>query len=160
MRTFLRRPRRLGFTLLEVLTVTVIVGILAAIAAPSFNRIRSSAALQSGRAQVTGALGLAQTTGVRWGRTTTVAFDTLLDMITIRVDTGSLMGPTASVVVRQYRLTETGVQLRSNRTAICYRARGVGITSTGCPSTGAQLIVVAGSRLDTVLVNSAGRVYQ
>jgi len=160
MRRTSRRIRREGFTLLEVLTVAVILGVLAAIAAPSFLRIRSSAALHSGRAQVTGALGLAQTTGIRWGRTTTVSFDTLRDMITVRVDTGSLMGPTATVTVREYHLGEAGVELRSNRSAICYSARGVGITSTGCPSTGAQLTVVAGSRLDTVFVNSAGRVYQ
>jgi prepilin-type N-terminal cleavage/methylation domain-containing protein len=160
MRRSSRRIRQEGFTLLEVLTVTVIVGVLAAIAAPSFNRIRTSAALQSGRAQVTGALGLAQTTGIRWGRTTTVSFDTLRDMITVRVDTGSLMGPTSPVVVREYRLLEAGVELRSNRAAICYSARGVGVTSAGCPSTGAQLTIVAGSRMDTVFVNSAGRVYQ
>ncbi len=153
-----RRALRVGFTLIEVITVIAVAGILAAIAAPSFSRIRTSAALQAGRAQVTSALSLAQVTGVRWGRTATVSFDTVRDMITVRVDTGSAMGPPVSIVVREYRLPEAGVALHSNRAAICYSARGVGTTTSACPSTGAQLTVAAGGRADTVLVNSAGRV--
>jgi len=151
-------PRPRGFTLVEVLVVVAVVGIIAALASAPLARMRTSAAVQSGRAQVTSALSLAQATAVRWGRTTTVGIDTVRETLSIRIDTARTASP--AIVVRTYDLRELGVQLVSNRTALCYSSRGVGTTAADCPSTGAQLIVSTRGRADTISVNSAGRVWR
>jgi type II secretory pathway pseudopilin PulG len=145
----------------EVIILVAVMGLLTAIALPPLGRMRTTAALQSGRAQVTGALSLAQSTGVRWGRTARVRIDTLEDALTLEVDTGSAGFSSAPMLVRAYRLgAELGLELESDRGAICYNARGVATTASGCPATGARLILRSGDRSDTVSVNAAGRVWR
>lgn len=150
---------RAAFTLVEIVFVLAVVGVLAAFATGPLARMRTSAALQSGRAQVTAALSLAQATAIRWGRTTTVSIDTVRDVLSVSVDTARYIS--APVVLRSYDLGATlGVQLRTDRTALCYSARGVGTATVDCPTTGAQVIVVAEGRADTISINSAGRVWR
>jgi prepilin-type N-terminal cleavage/methylation domain-containing protein len=152
-------PRRSGFSLIEVLVVITILGLIASFAAAPVARMRTSAALQSGRSQVTSALSLAQATAVRWGRTTTLSIDTVLDALTIRVDTA--VQSSAPVVIRTYPVgEELGVELETDQAAVCYSARGVGTAASGCAATGTRLIIRSVDRADTVLINSAGRVWR
>jgi type II secretory pathway pseudopilin PulG len=146
----------------EVIVVVTVVGILAAIALPPLARMRTAATLRSGRAQVTAAVSLAQATGIRWGRTTTLTIDTVGDVLSISVDT-TRTTPTPPVVVRRYLLgQDIGVQIGSDVSAICFNNRGVGTIGMGCSSPGAQLVLRAPgtSRTDTVRINSAGRVWR
>ena len=152
---------RCGFTLMEILIVITIIGLLASLAGPSLSRLRSSAGLQSGRAQVTAALSLARATSTRMGRTSTLTIDTATSVMRVSVDTGSVGGSSDPWLAREYRLgDDLGVRLGSNRSTLCFDARGIGTIAAGCPEAGAILTLASGGVVDTVRINSAGRIWR
>ena len=149
-----------GFTLAETLTVVMLIAVLGSIAIPPLARMREAASVDSGRSQVTAALWLSRSVGTRWGRTAVLTIDTLDDVLTVRVDTSGLMGTADSVVVREFRLgDDLDIDLGSDRSALCFNSRGIGVTSSSCPALGALITVTRNGRIDSVRVNSAGRVW-
>lgn len=155
------RRRRGGFTLIETLLVLVVIGVLTTIAVPPVQRMRTAAALQNGRAQVSAALVLARGTATRWGRIAELHFDPGQDILSVRVDTVTVGSSTATVLIRQYRLRDDlGVDVRSDRDVLCFDATGVGTTGPSCPVAGATVVIRAGARADTLRINSVGRVWR
>lgn len=149
-----------GFTLAETLTVMMLIAVLGSITIPPLARMREAASVDSGRSQVTAALWLSRSVGTQWGRTAVLSIDTLSDILTVRVDTSGLMGSADSVVVREFRLgEELRIDLGADRSALCFNSRGIGVTSGSCPALGAVITVTRNGRVDSVRVNSAGRVW-
>lgn len=149
-----------GFSIVEVLTVVMLIAVLGSIAIPPLARMREAAAVDSGRAQVTAALWLSRSVGTQWGRTAVLTIDTASDVLTLHVDTSGLMESADSVVVREYRLgEELGIDLGADRSALCFNSRGIGVTSGPCPALGAVITVMRNGRVDSVRVSSAGRVW-
>lgn len=145
---------------MELLTALALVGLLASIAIPPLARLREAAAVDSGRSQVTAALSLSRSVGSRWGRTAVLLIDTVQDVLTLRVDTTGLFGTAEYLVVREFWLgADLGVDLGANRSAICFNSRGVGTTGPECPETGALITLKDSERVDTIRINSAGRVW-
>ncbi len=153
-----QRRGRGGFTLIEVMVIVLIIGVLSAIAAPPVAQIRESARLQNGRHMVTSALSLARATGPRWGRVAVLRIDTVLDAMWVVVDTGDV-SRSDTLVARTFRFADDlGVELESNRSALCFNARGIGTTGVECPATGGRILVTTGGRADTLELTSVGRV--
>lgn len=150
-----------GFTLVEVLLVLLVVGALTAVAAPPIHRMRTAAALQNGRAQVTAALALARGSATRWGRTVELHFDRSTDEITVQVDTATAGSSSEVLTIRRYRLADDlGIDIASDRDVLCFNAHGVGTRGPACPVAGATVRIRAGSRADTLRINSVGRVWR
>ena len=125
---------------------------------PSLSRIRTKAALQNGRAAVTNALSTARSASTRWGRTSVLRIDARSDVLWTVIDTGSAGFGSDTVVLRRIDLRkEMGIDLESNRNALCFNSRGVGTTGAQCRATGAVIILGYGASADTLHINSAGR---
>lgn len=124
MLLFNARNNERGFTLIETLIIVVIIGILSAIAAPSFlgmlNRNKVNAAL----VQVQGALREAQREAIRRNKSCTVTLDTTNKKVT------------APCLVTGDRNLE-GVAIRTSNSSITFTFKG----GTGSSST----IVIASS---------------
>lgn len=152
-------PRN-AFTLVEVAVTLVLVGVLLGIAVPALQRNLGATSLQNGRAAVSSALATARSAATRWGRTSILRIDGPNDELWAVVDTGSGASPDTVVLVHMWLRDDLGVDLRSDRDAICFNSRGVGTTSAACPQTGATLILRHGAEADTLRVNSAGRIWR
>lgn len=155
-----KADRRAAFTLVEVTVTVLLLAVLMGIALPSLQKSLGGVALQNGRAGVTSALSTARSAATRWGRTSVLRIDAAGDELWTVVDTGSAGGPDTLVLGRIRLRQDLGVNLRSDRTSLCFNSRGVGTTSTECPRTGATLILEHGSRADTLRINSGGRVWR
>ncbi len=149
-----------GFTVIELLVVLALIGLLTSMVGPSLARMRSVSGFQTGRAQVTAALASARATSARSGRTSMVVIDTATGMLRVQVDTSDIGRPASPVVVRDFHVErETGTSLGSNRDALCFDARGIGVIATGCSETGARITLRIGDTVDTIRVNAAGRAW-
>lgn len=159
-RRIIARRRRRGFTLVEVILVLVVIGVLAGFALPAMSRIRTRAAIQNGRAAVASALATARSAATRWGRSTVLRIDVVDDVVWVVVDTSFGGSGGDTLVLGRFDLrADMGLDLASDRAALCFDSRGVGTTGSACPATGARLILRHGGTADTLLVNAAGRLW-
>ena len=112
-----------GFTLIEMLATIVIVGVIAAIAAPNFlgllNRNRANEAM----AQIEGALKEAQRQAIRNGRSC---------QISITAATKTIANSTGSCLLST-RVLNDAVQLNTSRTDIDFSGKGNISTTAGTP---------------------------
>ena len=70
------RQSNKGFTLIEMLTAVIIVGVLAAIAAPNLLGMLNQTRVKDGLGQVEGAIREAQKLAIRRGRSCSIVFTT------------------------------------------------------------------------------------
>ena len=105
-----------GFTLIEMITVVIIVGVIAAIAAPNFlgllNRNRVNEAVR----QVEGALKEAQKQALRSGKSCSITIDTANNLIANPLTGNGCLLSTRSI--------DDSIQLNSSRTTIIFSGKG------------------------------------
>ncbi len=149
---------RAGFSLLEVLVTLMLLSMVYAIALPSIGRTRIQASVHNSSQAVMGTISLAKAAAVRFGRPSVLRLDSARDRIWVEVDTTLAgTGSTAALGYFSFR-EELKVDLKANRTALCFDGRGIGTTRAACPQAGAVIIVALKQSADTVFVSPLGRV--
>jgi len=149
---------RAGFSLLEVLVTLVLLSMIYAIAIPSIGRTRVKASVHNSSQAVIGAISLAKAAAVRFGRPSVLRLDSSRDRVWVEVDT-TLAGTGRLDTLGYFSFREElKVDLKTNRTALCFDGRGIGTTRTACPQAGAVIIVALNQSADTVFVSPLGRV--
>lgn len=117
------RKSNSGFTLIEMLVVVIIVGVIAAIAAPNFLGLLNRNRVNDAAQQVEGALKEAQRQAMRKGKPCTVDINTTSKTI-------SSSGAN-SCLLSTRDLNQNNIQLNSNRASIDFSGKG---NITGTPS--------------------------
>ena len=107
------RKNNQGFTLIETLTILVIIGILSAIAAPSFLGLLNRGKVSSNLNELQGALQEAQREAMRRSKPCTVELNTTLKAVT------------APCLVTGERIFDSSVGLESNGSSIPFDYRGI-----------------------------------
>lgn len=147
-----------GFSLLEVLITLILLSMVYAIAIPSIGRTRVQASIHNSSQAVIGTISLAKAAAVRFGRPSVLRLDSSRDRMWVEVDT-TLAGTGSTTTLGYFSFREElKVDLKANRSALCFDGRGIGTTRAACPQTGAVIIVTLNQRADTVFVSPLGRV--
>ncbi|MEL7078241.1 MAG: GspH/FimT family pseudopilin [Cyanobacteria bacterium J06643_13] len=103
-----------GFTLIEMIAVTIITGIIAAIAAPNLLGLLNRNRVNQAMGQVEGALKEAQKQAIRTGR-----------QCTININADSITNPAGGTgCLLSNRILNNLVTLNSNRTTIVFSGKG------------------------------------
>ena len=151
--------RRSGFTLLEGIIVMSILAVLSAIGAPTLSESLRKRATQGAADQFVSTHALARATAVRFGRVAELNISPSGKKFWVEVDTSATrIGQRAMIGYLRTVDRHTGLTMTSNRTKVCFDARGLAFTSAVCEAGDVQAIFTMTGVADTVNTTVLGKV--
>jgi prepilin-type N-terminal cleavage/methylation domain-containing protein len=149
---------RRGFTMIESIMVASIIGVVAAIGGPKVSSVLQRRTTASAADQFVVAHSLTRSTALRYGRIAQLHVDPAGQRFWVDVDTSANgIGQRATIANIRY-VNDVGLQMASNRTLLCFDARGIASTAGSCESGDANVIFSDGVMADTVSTTILGRV--
>ncbi|MGH7652924.1 MAG: pilus assembly FimT family protein [Gemmatimonadaceae bacterium] len=149
---------RRGFTLVEALVVVSVIGIVAVIGAPMVSAALQKRSSATAADQLVLTQSLARSTAIRFGRVSQLHIDAAGQRFWVDVDTSAnAIGQRATIANIRYANDST-LQMTSNRSLLCFDARGMASTLGSCESGDMQVVFSRGQTADTVVTTSLGKV--
>jgi Tfp pilus assembly protein FimT len=141
-----------------LIIVLFVLALIAAIAAPRLSAALRNRTTQTNADQFVAAHNLARSTAVRYGRVAQLHIDPSTPRYWVDVDTSAKgIGQRATVWYTR-DISSTGLSMSSNRTLICFDARGLASTVAPCQSGDLQVIFSESGHADTVRTTALGKV--
>jgi prepilin-type N-terminal cleavage/methylation domain-containing protein len=154
----LKANRSSGFTLLEIIITMSLLAVIAAMGAPKLSAALRRRTTQTAVDEFATAHSLARATAVRYGRLTQLHISPSTRSFWIDVDTSGTSTGQRATVWYTHKLTDTAVVMTSNRSLLCFDARGMPSTTAPCESGDAQIVFTALDKSDTLNIASLGKV--
>ena len=152
------QDRRRGLTLLEVVIVLTLLAVVAAIGAPKLSAELRRRTTQTAVDQFATAHSLARATAVRYGRVAQLHIDASNTKFWVDVDTSANGVGQRATMWYARNLAQSGLVMTSNRSLLCFDARGVPLVVGACESGDAQVIFTASDRADTLRTAALGKI--
>jgi type IV fimbrial biogenesis protein FimT len=150
--------RQRGFTLLEVIIVLALLAIIAAMGAPKLSAALRRRTTQTAVDQFATAHSLARITALRYGRVAQLHIDASATRFWVDVDTSANGVGQRSTIWYERKLGQPGLVMSSNRSLLCFDARGLPLVLGSCESGDATVIFTATDRADTVRTAALGKI--
>jgi prepilin-type N-terminal cleavage/methylation domain-containing protein len=149
---------RQGFTLIEAIMVVSVIGIVAATGGPKISAALQRRTTASAADQFVLTHSLTRSTALRYGRVAQLHVDSTGQRFWVDVDTSADgIGQRATIANVRY-VSDYGLHMTSNRTLLCFDARGIASTIGSCESGDAEVIFSDGVMADTVAATILGKV--
>ena len=154
----LSQKTRRGFTIIDVIVTTGLIGIVTTLGAPELQDALRRRQVQAAADQFTTAHSLARATAIRYGRVAQLHIDPATRRFWIEADTSADDIGQRATIWYERTLTDPGVQMSSDRTVLCFDARGLAYDVDPCQSGDAQLVFSDIQAADTVNTTVLGKV--
>jgi len=152
-------PRlRRGMTVIDVIVTTGLVGIVTTFGAPELQDALRRRTVQASADQFTTAHSLARATAIRYGRVAQLHVDAAARRFWIEVDTSADDVGQRATIWYDRTLDDPGVQISSDRSLLCFDARGLAYDVDPCEPGDAQLVFTVLDAADTVHTTVLGKV--
>jgi len=149
---------RVGFTVIDVIVTTGLIGIVTTFGAPQLQDALRRRQVEAAADVFTTAHALARATAIRYGRVAQLHIDPATRRFWIEADTSADGVGQRSTVWYERTLTDPGVQMSSDRTVLCFDARGLATDVDPCQSGDAHVVFTAIQAADTVTTTVLGKV--
>ena len=154
----LNRDNRRGFSLLELIITMSLLAVIAAMGTPRLSGELRRRTTQVAVDQFVTAHSLARSTAVRYGRVAQLHIDAPTRRFWVDVDTTGNGAGQRAIIWYVRDLTQPGLVMTSNRSLLCFDARGMPSTNLPCESADAQIIFTASDKADTLTTASLGKI--
>ena len=121
-----------GFTLLEIIIVMFIAAVLVGMGAPRVSAALRQRSVTAAADQFLLAHSFARSTAIRYGRVAQLHIDASTARVWVEVDTSANRIGQRATISSVRSLSSNGVTMASNRTTVCFDARGVATTGGAC----------------------------
>lgn len=150
-------PRR-GFTLLEVIIVMALMAIVAAMGAPRLSAALTRRETSTAADRFVSAHSLARATAVRYGRVAQLHIDASTKRFWVDVDTSGAGRNQRATIWYVRNLDAEGLTMTSNRSLLCFDARGIATVVGSCQVGSVVVIFSQSEAADTVTTTALGKV--
>ena len=151
--------RRRGFTLLEVIIVLALLAVVAAIGTPRLQAALRRRTTQTAVDQLAQAHSLARATAIRYGRVAQLHIDAATKRFWVDVDTSANgVGQRATIWYARDLTQSALTAMSSNRSLLCFDARGLPLVLGACESGDATVIFTAQEKADTLKTAALGKI--
>jgi prepilin-type N-terminal cleavage/methylation domain-containing protein len=123
---------RKGFSLLETIIVMFIAAIVAGMGMPKLSSALRQRSVTSAADQFLLAHSFARSTAIRYGRVAQLHIDAATARVWVDVDTSANRVGQRATISKVRFLSVNGVTMSSNRSIVCFDARGVSATGGAC----------------------------
>jgi prepilin-type N-terminal cleavage/methylation domain-containing protein len=154
----LNRDDRRGFSLLELVITMSLLAILAATGITRLSGELRRRTTQVAVDQFATAHSLARSTAVRYGRVAQLHINAPARRFWVDVDTSGTGSGQRGTVWFVRDLSEPGLVMTSNRSLLCFDARGMPSTLPPCEPADAQIVFSASDKADTLTIASLGKI--
>jgi prepilin-type N-terminal cleavage/methylation domain-containing protein len=154
----LNRDTRRGFSLLELIITMSLLAIITATGTARLSGELRRRTTQVAIDQFATAHSLARSTAVRYGRVAQLHINASARRFWVDVDTSGTGTGQRAIIWYVRDLTEPGLVMTSNRSLLCFDARGMPSTIPPCESADAQVIFTASDKADTLRTASLGKI--
>ena len=149
---------RRGFTIIDMIITTGLVGVVTAFGAPELQNALRRRTVQAAGDQFTTAHALARATAIRYGRVAQLHIDPAARRFWIEADTSADDIGQRATVWYERTLADPGVQMSSDRTVLCFDARGLANDVAPCQAGDAEVVFNTIDVADTVRTTVLGKV--
>jgi prepilin-type N-terminal cleavage/methylation domain-containing protein len=154
----LNRDDRRGFTLLELVITMSLLAVVTAMGTPRLSGELRRRTTQIAVDQFATAHSLARSTAVRYGRVAQLHIDASTRRFWVDVDTSANATGQRATVWYIRDVSSPGLVMTSNRSLLCFDARGMPSTNPPCEAANAQIIFTAADKADTLTTASLGKI--
>ena len=152
------KDRQRGFTLLEIIIVLALLAVVAATGVPKLSAELRRRTTQLAVDQLAQAHSLARATAVRYGRVAQLHIDPSTTRFWVDVDTSANGVGQRATIWYVRNLAQSGLVMTSNRSLLCFDARGLPLVGGACESGDATVIFTALDRADTLRTAALGKI--
>jgi prepilin-type N-terminal cleavage/methylation domain-containing protein len=149
---------RSGFTLLEIIITMSLLAVITAMGAPKLSASLRRRTTQTAVDEFASAHSLARATAVRYGRVAQLHIDAPTRTFWVEVDTSGAGTGQRATVWYAHKIPDTSVVMTSNRSLLCFDARGLPSTAAPCEAADAQVIFTARDKADTLRTAALGKI--
>jgi prepilin-type N-terminal cleavage/methylation domain-containing protein len=152
------QDRQRGFTLLEIIIVLALLAVVAAMGVPRLSAELRRRTTQLAVDQLAQTHSLARATAVRYGRVAQLHIDASTTRFWVDVDTSANGVGQRATIWYVRNLAQSGLVMSSNRSLLCFDARGIPLVGGACESGDATVIFTALDRADTLRTAALGKI--
>jgi prepilin-type N-terminal cleavage/methylation domain-containing protein len=149
---------RRGFTLIEMIIVLGLLGILTAISGPKIASALQKRTTASAVDQLALTHSLSRATAIRYARVAQLHIDVPGKRFWVDVDTSASGSGQRAIIDNVRDMSTAGLTMVSNRTLLCFDARGLPSTSGGCESGDAKIVFSDGAQSDSLVTTVLGKI--
>jgi type IV fimbrial biogenesis protein FimT len=154
----LKQNRQGGFTLLEIIITMSLLAVIAAMGAPKLSAALRRRTTQTAADQFASAHSLARATAIRYGRVAQLHISPSTRSFWVDVDTSGKQLGQRAIVWYTHQLPDPTIVMTSNRSLLCFDARGLPSTIAPCEAGDAQVIFTKLDKADTLTTASLGKI--
>ena len=149
---------RRGFTIIDMIITTGLIGVVTAIGAPELTDALRRRNTQMAADQFATAHSLARATAMRYGRVAQLHVDPAARRFWVEVDTSADEVGQRATTWYERTLSDPGIQITSDRSILCFDARGLPSDADPCEAGDAQIVFTELDAADTVRTTVLGKI--